>query len=159
MDALRQQAAKAGSAYQEWAALHVSGAEKQQWGVGKRLRARQEPSPLPTPDTDRRYVQLRGWQPRSTSWHGFRCVPPLQLYRPLVTYSRRSVNCSAPPQTAQCAAPAAPRRRKPNQTKPQALQDGGHFQALGLGPDVQAEVLGKQLQALNEALAGVHAAL
>lgn len=80
MDALRQQAAKAGSAYQEWAALHV----------------------------------------RATAG--------------LAT----AVNILA---------------RLP------ALQDGGHFQALGLGPDVQAEVLGKQLQALNEALAGVHAAL
>ncbi|GBF98745.1 hypothetical protein Rsub_11151 [Raphidocelis subcapitata] len=40
-----------------------------------------------------------------------------------------------------------------------ALQDGGHFEALGLGPEEQAEVLGKQLQAFNEALAGVHAAL
>lgn len=41
----------------------------------------------------------------------------------------------------------------------QALQDAGHFAALGCGAEVQQEVLGKQLQAFNTALAGVHAAL
>ncbi|KAI8472635.1 MAG: casein kinase 2 substrate [Monoraphidium minutum] len=41
----------------------------------------------------------------------------------------------------------------------QALQDAAHFQGLGCGPELQREVLGRQLQAFDAALAGAHEAL